>query len=251
MAKIRLDALLVARSLCDDLHRAQALVLAGQVVVADRRADKPGQLVDSAVPLRLKDQGGPFVSRGGLKLAAALDALQVPVAGKRCLDVGASTGGFTDCLLQRGVLAVVASDVGYGLLHDKLRRDPRVVVRERIHVRDLQLADLPFVPELLVADLSFIGLRALVPGLAALVAPGGQLLLMVKPQFEAAKREVPHGGVVSDPVLRQEVVQRVVLAALACGLQVLGQAEAGVAGPMGNREVFLWLGKPIAGLRQD
>ena len=243
--KLRLDALLVARGMCADLHAAQAQVMAGAVVVGARRADKPGELVRADAVVRIKGADHGYVSRGGLKLAAALDALQVPVLGKQCIDVGAATGGFTDCLLQRGAAAVVAVDVGYGLLHDKLRRDPRVHVRERTHARALAQAQLPFAVELLVADLSFIGLQSLLPELVAAVAPGGQLLLMVKPQFEVAKHEVPAGGVVADPLLRQQVVARVVATAQAMGLTPLGTADAGVAGPAGNQEVFVWLQKPL------
>lgn len=243
-SKLRLDELLVARSLADDLRTAQALVLAGQVVVGERRADKPGEQVRPDVAVRLKDQPGPYVSRGGLKLAAALDGLNVDVRGLSCADVGASTGGFSDCLLQRGAARVVAIDVGYGLLHDKLRRDPRVTVRERTHARELTAAGLPFAIELLVADLSFIGLQPLLPVLLGVVAAGGRLVLMVKPQFEAARSEVPTGGVIADSELAARIVERVALAARAHGAHVLGTAAAGVAGPAGNREVFLALRTP-------
>ncbi len=242
--RLRLDALLVARSLADDLHAAQALVLAGDVVVGDHRADKPGQLVKHDVAVRLKHAPGRYVSRGGEKLAGALDALSIDVAGLHCVDVGASTGGFTDCLLQRGALAVVAVDVGRGLLHERLRQDSRVIVKDRCHARDLCPADLPFAPDLLVADLSFIGLRPLLGSLIPLVRPGGDLLLMVKPQFEAERGEVPPGGVVSDPALCAAIVGRVEAAARVAGAQVLGSAPAGVPGPKGNREVFLWLRRP-------
>ncbi|MSQ82185.1 MAG: TlyA family RNA methyltransferase [Myxococcales bacterium] len=243
-SKLRLDELLVARSLAQDLRTAQALVLAGQVVVGERRADKPGEQVRPDVAVRLKDQSGPYVSRGGLKLEAALDVLNVDVRGLSCADVGASTGGFCDCLLQRGAARVVAIDVGYGLLHDKLRRDPRVTVRERTHARELTAAGLPFAIELLVADLSFIGLQSLLPVLLGVVAAGGRLLLMVKPQFEAARSEVPVGGVIADSELAARIVDRVAIAARAHGAHVLGTAAAGVAGPAGNREVFLALRTP-------
>lgn len=243
--KVRVDALLVARGLADDLRAAAALVLAGHVVAGEQRADKPGQTVPAEIALRLKGlPEGPYVSRGGLKLAGALDALGLHVAGLDCADVGASTGGFTDCLLQRGAARVAAVDVGYGLLHDKLRRDPRVTVRERTHARDLRAADLPFAVDLLVADLSFVGLQPLLPALLAVPRPGGQLLLMVKPQFEARKTEVPAGGVIADAELAAEIIGRVGAAAAALGAAVLGQAAAGVAGPKGNREVFLHLRRP-------
>jgi len=240
-ARLRLDALLVARGLADDAHTATALVLAGGVVVDDHRADKPGLLVRADAAVRLKSAPGRFVSRGGDKLAGTLDALAIDVAGLRCVDVGASTGGFTDCLLQRGAAAVVAVDVGRGLLHERLRQDARVIVRDRTHARDLRPEHLPFAADLLVADLSFIGLRPLLPALLRAVRPGGALLLMVKPQFEADRGEVPPGGVITDPDLGAAVVARVAAAARGAGAAVLGSAPAGVAGPKGNREVFLWL----------
>lgn len=238
----RLDQLLVARGLAEDLHTAQALVLAGQVVVGEQRVDKPGAPTREDAPLRLTGvKQGPYVSRGGLKLQSALEALQVDVAGLDCLDVGASTGGFTDCLLQRGATRVVALDVGYGLLADKLRRDPRVIPLERTHIRDLRPGMLPFAPQLITVDLSFIGVANLLAVLLGALAPAGRLLLMVKPQFEAARGEVPSGGVIRDEALRQAIAQRVVVAAQQLGAVVLGQADSGVAGPAGNREIFLLL----------
>lgn len=245
--KSRLDQLLVARGLAEDLHTAQALVLAGQVVVGEQRLDKPGAAVRSDAAIRLTGvKAGPYVSRGGLKLQSALDALAVDVRGLDCLDVGASTGGFTDCLLQRGAARVVALDVGYGLLADKLRRDPRVTPLERTHARDLATAPLPFAPALITVDLSFIGVAGLLPVLIGALAPGGRLLLMVKPQFEAARGEVPQGGVIRDEALRLAIAQRVVAAARQLGAEVLGQADSAVAGPAGNREIFLLLAAPPA-----
>lgn len=238
----RLDQLLVARGLAEDLHTAQAFVLAGQVVVGEQRVDKPGAPTRDDAPLRLIGaKAGPYVSRGGLKLQSALEALNIDVTGLDCLDVGASTGGFADCLLQRGAARVVALDVGYGLLADKLRRDPRVTPLERTHARDLKAEQLPFAPQLITVDLSFIGVAGLLAVLLGALAPGGRLLLMVKPQFEAARGEVPNGGVIRDEALRQAIAQRVVAAAQQLGAAVLGQADSAVTGPAGNREIFLLL----------
>lgn len=241
----RLDELVVARALADDLHTAQGLIVAGHVLVADKRLDKPGAavLVDAAVRL-VGVREGPFVSRGGLKLQGALQALDLDVRGLACIDLGASTGGFSDCLLQLGAARVLAVDVGYGLLADKLRRDPRVTVRERTHVRELTRQSLPWPADLVTADLSFIALRPLLDTILGLVGPGGRALLMVKPQFEAERGEVGAGGVVRDDTLRCAIVQRVVQASQALGAVVLGQADSQLPGPSGNREVFLLLRRP-------
>ena len=211
-------------------------------MVGERKATKAGEpLPRDPGPLRiLGGKGHGYVSRGGLKLAGALDALKIDAEGRRCVDVGASTGGFVDCLLQRGASGVVATDVGYGLLADKLRRDKRVVVLERTHARTLTPDALPWPCDLLTADLSFIGLAALMPTLIGLARPGGELLVMVKPQFEASAHEVGEGGVVRDETVRARVVQEVIDAGLRAGAEHLGQADAGVAGPSGNREVFVW-----------
>lgn len=242
VSRLRLDALLVARSLADDLRTAQGLILAGQVLVDDRPNDKPGSAVRSDAMVRLRgERSGPFVSRGGLKLQGALQALGIGVEGLHCADIGASTGGFTDCLLQHGAAAVWAVDVGYGLLADKLRRDPRVVVRDRTHARDLVRDDRPFGLDLIAVDVSFIAARTLLPALAALIDQGGKLLVMVKPQFELPPQDVGAGGVVRDEAGRAAAVQRVVEAAAAAGLVVVAQADSEVAGPAGNREVFVLL----------
>lgn len=244
LPRMRLDHLLVARGLAEDDHAAQALVLAGHVVVGEQRVDKPGAPIAQDAPLRvIGAKAGPYVSRGGLKLQSALQALELDVSGLACLDVGASTGGFTDCLLQRGAARVVALDVGYGLLAEKLRRDPRVTQLERTHARQLQASQLPFAPQLITVDVSFIGVAGLLPVLLGVLAPGGRLLAMIKPQFEAARGEVPVGGVVRDDDLRRAIAQRVVAAAVQLGAHVLGQADSAVAGPAGNREIFLLLSK--------
>lgn len=245
--RMRLDQLLVARGLAEDAHAASALVLAGQVVVGEQRVDKPGAPTLQDAPLRvIGGKSGPYVSRGGLKLQSALEALALDVAGLDCLDVGASTGGFTDCLLQHGAARVVALDVGYGLLAEKLRRDPRVTQLERTHARQLQPQQIPFAPQLITVDVSFIGVAGLLPVLLGVLAPGGRLLAMVKPQFEASRGEVPAGGVVRDDELRRAIAQRVVAAAEQLGAQVLGQADSALAGPAGNREIFLLLCKGSA-----
>jgi 23S rRNA (cytidine1920-2'-O)/16S rRNA (cytidine1409-2'-O)-methyltransferase len=242
-ARVRLDQRLVELGLETTKSRAQARILAGDVRLDDRVVDKPGTLVAAdAEPVLVARS--PYVSRGGEKLAGALDALGLDPKGLRCADAGASTGGFTDCLLQRGAASVVALDVGYGQLAAKLRSDPRVDVRERTNVRHFALApdEAPF--DLVTADLAFISLRVVLPALIALARPGGRLLLLVKPQFELERGAVGKGGVVRDPELRARAVREVREAAEAAGLRVLGEAESPLPGPKGNRETFLWLEKP-------
>ena len=242
-ARTRLDVRLVELGLAESPVRAQAFIAAGVVKLGDRVVDKPGTLVPADAQLVLKSRS-PFVSRGGEKLAGALNALGIEVAGLRCADVGASTGGFTDCLLQRGAASVLALDVGYGQLAAKLRGDPRVVVRERTNVRSFALGPDQPPYDLVTADVSFISLRRVLPSLIALARPGGRLLLMVKPQFELERSAVERGGVVRDPALRARAVREVREAAEALGLVALGEADSVLAGPKGNREVFLLLGRP-------
>ena len=232
--KKRLDILLVERGLADSRAQAQALVMAGRV----RGYSKAGQQVPEDAELELTAKA-PFVSRGGEKLANALDALDVDPAGKDCLDVGASTGGFSDCLLQRGARRVIALDVGYGQLASKLRDDARVIVLERVNARELK--ELPFAPELIVCDVSFISLRLVLPPVLALAAPGWQALAMVKPQFEAGKQEVGKGGVIRDPEIRRRVVREVAEASLDWHARVAGVVDSGLPGPKGNREIFIQL----------
>jgi 23S rRNA (cytidine1920-2'-O)/16S rRNA (cytidine1409-2'-O)-methyltransferase len=243
--KVRLDRRLLELGLADTEASARARIQAGEVRLDGRLVDKPGTLVPAdAQPVVAKAR--PFASRGGEKLAPALDALAVDPRGARCLDAGVSSGGFTDCLLQRGAASVIAVDVGYGQLDARLRADPRVRVHERTNVRHFELAPGEEPVDLLVADLSFIALRAVLERLAALVRPGGRLLLLVKPQFELAKEQVGKGGVVRDPALRAAAVARVAQAASALGLRALGEVESAVAGPRGNREIFLLLERPGA-----
>jgi 23S rRNA (cytidine1920-2'-O)/16S rRNA (cytidine1409-2'-O)-methyltransferase len=232
--KKRLDVLLVERGLAESRTQAQALVLAGRV----RGYEKPGQQLDEGAELEV-EQPPPYVSRGGEKLAHALSAFAVDPSGRDCLDIGASTGGFTDVLLQRGAARVIALDVGYGQLHERLRADPRVVVLERTNAR--ALAELPFSPDLVVADVSFISLRLVLPPALALARPRWEAVVLVKPQFEAGRSEVAKGGVVRDPGVRRRVVREIAEAALAWGGETVGVVDSGLPGPKGNREVFLHL----------
>lgn len=242
MEKLRLDALLVERGLAESREKAQALVLAGLVVVGDHRAAKPGQKVDPACELRLKGEVNPYVSRGGLKLRAALDAFDVRVDGVTCVDVGASTGGFTDCLLQAGARRVYAVDVGYGQLAWKLREDARVVSLERQNIRDLPREWVPEVVGLVVGDASFISLGLILPKVKELLEPGGHAVVLVKPQFEVGRGQVGKGGVVRDPALRQAAVQQVASAATDLGFTVLGVVESPVTGAKkGNVEYLMHL----------
>jgi len=250
MARVRLDLLLAERGLFPSRARAAASVLAGEVRVgaAGERATKPGQLVADDVAVAV-DEAPRFVSRGGVKLTNALDALGLEVAGRRALDVGASTGGFTDALLQRGAAHVVALDVAYGELAWTLRQDPRVTVLERRNARALDPDELPYRPDLVVADVSFISLTKVLPAVLASVAERFDALLMVKPQFEVGRDRVGKGGVVREAADRRAALVAVAGAARALGGAVLGFASSGLPGPKGNRETFLWLaegGRPGA-----
>ncbi len=242
MARIRLDLLLAERGLFPSRARAAASVLAGEVRLGDggERATKPGQLVATDVPLAV-DEAPRFVSRGGVKLTNALDALGVDVAARRALDVGASTGGFTDALLQRGAEHVVALDVAYGELAWALRQDERVTVLERRNARALTPGDLPYRPDLVVADVSFISLTKVLPAVLACAAERFDALVMVKPQFEVGRDRVGKGGVVRDPADRRAALVAVAAAARGLGAAVLGFASSGLPGPKGNRETFAWL----------
>jgi 23S rRNA (cytidine1920-2'-O)/16S rRNA (cytidine1409-2'-O)-methyltransferase len=212
------------------------------VVVGEARVDKPGALVDPALPIRLKDAAARrYVSRGALKLEKGLEVLPLDPRGKTCADLGASTGGFTDLLLQRGAAKVYAVDVGYGQLHPKLRGDPRVVVRERENARHLTAEALGERVDLVVGDLSFISLRLILPAVRAILRPGGEAALLVKPQFEVGKGEVGKGGVVRDEAKRRAALEAVASAARELGFEVLGHAESPIEGPAGNREWLLGL----------
>ena len=230
---MRLDVLLVERGLAESRSQAQALVLAGRV----RGHEKPGEQVAENVELEVA-QPPRYVSRGGEKLRNALDSVDVEVTGRDCADVGASTGGFTDCLLQAGAARVVAIDVGYGQLHPKLRADARVTVLERVNAR--LLTELPFAPELIVCDVSFISVTKALPPVLALATPGWEALVLVKPQFEAGRREVVK-GVVRDPEVQRRVIEQVVEAACAWAAVTVGVVDSGLPGPKGNREFFVHL----------
>jgi 23S rRNA (cytidine1920-2'-O)/16S rRNA (cytidine1409-2'-O)-methyltransferase len=240
--KVRLDNLLARRGLFASRTRAAASVLAGEVRLGDerRRADKPGQLVAEDVAVSL-DEVPEFVSRGGRKLANALAATGIDPAGRRCLDAGASTGGFTDCLLQRGAAHVVALDVAYGELHWRLRNDPRVTVLERANARALEPVALPYAPDLIVIDVSFISLAKVLPAVLGSAAPRFDCLALVKPQFEAGRENVGRGGVVRDPAVRRGALVSVGEVARRLGVEVLGYASSGLPGPKGNQETFAWL----------
>jgi 23S rRNA (cytidine1920-2'-O)/16S rRNA (cytidine1409-2'-O)-methyltransferase len=244
VAGVRIDRLLVDRGLVPSRERAQRLILAGEVLVDDRPVTKAGTVVPADAALRLRTPASPYVSRGGEKLAGALDAFGVDPSGLVAVDVGASTGGFTDCLLRRGARRVFAVDVGYGQLAWSLRQDARVVVLERVNARGLDASMLDEVPDLATVDVSFISLTLIVPVVAAVVRPGGTIVAMVKPQFEAGRGQVGKGGVVRDDAVRAEAVARVRGAAEACGLVVRDEADAVIAGPKGNREVFLSMERP-------
>jgi 23S rRNA (cytidine1920-2'-O)/16S rRNA (cytidine1409-2'-O)-methyltransferase len=232
--KKRLDVVLVERGLAESRAQAQALVMAGLVP----GYDKPGQQVADDAELSV-ERGPAYVSRGGEKLAHALDELGVDPRGLDAIDVGASTGGFTDVLLQRGAARVIAVDVGYGQLHPKLREDPRVVVLERTNARGL--SELPFAPELVVCDVSFISVRVALPPALRLAAPGWHAVVLVKPQFEAGREDVGKGGVVRDLAVRARVLREIATAALGWGASVVGVVDSGLPGPKGNREFFLHL----------
>jgi 23S rRNA (cytidine1920-2'-O)/16S rRNA (cytidine1409-2'-O)-methyltransferase len=242
MKRIRLDQLLFERGIFPSRSRAAASVLAGEVLLLPgrARAAKPGQLVpeEAEIELVARDR---FVSRGGLKLDHALAALGVDVSDRRALDVGASTGGFTDCLLRRGASLVTCVDVAYGQLDYALRTDPRVTVLERCNARRLRAGDLPYAPDLIVVDVSFISLAKVLPSVLRCAAPRFDCLALVKPQFEVGRERVGKGGVVRDAAARRRALVEVGEAALGLGASVLGYASSGLPGPKGNRETFIWL----------
>jgi 23S rRNA (cytidine1920-2'-O)/16S rRNA (cytidine1409-2'-O)-methyltransferase len=242
MKRVRLDSLLSERGMFPSRSRAAASVLAGEVLLLPerRRAEKPGQLVPEDVELEVADVPA-FVSRGGIKLANALDDLDLDVAGRNALDVGASTGGFTDCLLKRGAGHVVALDVAYGQLDWSLRSDERVTVIERVNARALQREDLPYAPDLIVIDVSFISVAKVLPTVLACAADRFDCLAMIKPQFEVGRAGVGKGGVVRDPDLRRGALVAVGHAAQELGAAVLAYASSGLPGPKGNLETFVWL----------
>ncbi|MBS1790883.1 MAG: TlyA family RNA methyltransferase [Acidobacteria bacterium] len=236
--KERLDKLLVERGLVETRAKAQALILAGQVFSDGQRLEKAGQLVAMEAPLSVKEPM-PFVSRGGLKLAAALDHFGVDATGKVCLDIGASTGGFTDCLLQRGAARVVAVDVGHGQLDWKLRQDARVEVRENVNARYLQPSDFAERFDLVVGDVSFISLTKILPIVPPLLKSSALVITLIKPQFEVGREEVGKGGIVRDEAAQQRVVAEIIEFAASIGLRSRGVVDSPILGADGNREFLV------------
>jgi 23S rRNA (cytidine1920-2'-O)/16S rRNA (cytidine1409-2'-O)-methyltransferase len=250
--KIRLDAELVRRELARSREQASDLIEARSVLVNGIPASKPATMVDAQTSIKLQGKRDDFVSRGGHKLAGALDAFTgVVVEGKRCLDAGASTGGFTDVLLRRGAEKVVAVDVGYGQLAWELRQDPRVVIHDRTNIRHLTGDVIGDLIDLVVADLSFISLTLVLPALAAVSKPEADFVVMVKPQFEVGREKLGAGGVVRDPALRKAAVIEVADSAYDVGLGTLGIAASPLPGPAGNVEYFLWLRRGAAEINHE
>ena len=239
--KVRLDKLLVERGLAETRQKAQALILAGQVLVEEQKAEKAGTLVGAGASLRLLGSAMRYVSRGGLKLESALAAFGVGVAGKVCLDVGASTGGFTDCLLQHGATCVYAVDVGAGQLDWRLRSDPRVRLREKLNARRLSPEDIGEGVDFVSVDVSFISVTLILPRLPALLKEDGQAVVLVKPQFEVGRGQVGKGGIVRDPQLHSGAVEKVEEAAKSAGMVVVGQMPSPILGSEGNQEFLLLL----------
>jgi 23S rRNA (cytidine1920-2'-O)/16S rRNA (cytidine1409-2'-O)-methyltransferase len=239
--KVRADQLLVQQGLAPTRTRAQALILAGKVYVGEVRIDKPGSMLSEEATLSVRGEDHPYVSRGGVKLAGALDAFGIDPRGKRCLDLGASTGGFTDCLLQRGAASVVAVDVGYGQLAHSLRVDPRVRVLERTNARDLEPDAIGGRSEIVVVDASFIGVGKLLDAIARCIEPAGELVALVKPQFEVGRDEASKTrGVVRDPALRQRAVEGALEEIRAAGFEIVATADSVLPGPKGNVEAFVY-----------
>jgi 23S rRNA (cytidine1920-2'-O)/16S rRNA (cytidine1409-2'-O)-methyltransferase len=239
MEKTRIDKLMVDLGLVPSRERARALIMAGKVLVNEVPVTKAGTTVAPAAAVRLKGEDCPYVSRGGLKLEGALDDLGVEVIGLTVLDVGASTGGFSDVCLKRGAGRVFAVDVGTNQLAYPLRCDPRVLCLEQTHAKDLSLNLLPSAADLAVIDVSFISILKILQPIIDCITPGGQILAMVKPQFEAGREYVGKGGVVRDPKAREEAVQAVIDGATQCGLEFKGRADAKIQGPKGNQETFV------------
>ena len=239
--KARLDIILVERGLVPSRERARAVILAGQVMVNGQVVSKAGAPVDADARVELAVPDHPYVGRGGVKLAGALDAFGIDVAGRRALDLGASTGGFTDVLLQRGAASVIALDVGHGQLDWRLRNDPRVIVREGINARALSTTDLPYAPDLVTIDVAFISLRYILPALPPLIAPAADVVALVKPQFEAGREEVGRRGLVTDPAVHAAVLARVADAAAALGFERRATVASPITGATGNQEFFVHL----------
>ncbi len=235
----RLDVLLVEKGIAGDLKKARAVILSGVVLIEEQRVDKPGTLIDSTARIRIKSEENRFVSRGGLKLEAALGEFETQPGEKVCLDLGASTGGFTDCLLQHGARKVYALDVGSGQLHWNLQQDPRVVVHDSFNVRFLEPSMIDDPVDLSVIDVAFISLRLIFPRLK--LFPSAEIIALVKPQFEARREEVGPGGIIQDRQLQREIVDRVKEAAVNEGLTLISEVPSPLKGQKGNQEYFLFL----------
>jgi 23S rRNA (cytidine1920-2'-O)/16S rRNA (cytidine1409-2'-O)-methyltransferase len=240
MAKVRLDVLLVDRRLAPTREKARSLILAGAVLVDEQRVDKAGTLVDPQLSLRIKGEPAPYVSRGGLKLKGALETFEIHVENLVVLDAGASTGGFTDCLLQEGAKKVYALDVGYGQLAWQLRQDPRVVAIERTNIRYFDGRGIEEDLDMATVDASFISLKLIIPPIRRLVRQDGFILALIKPQFEVGRQQVGKHGVVREPALHQQVIEAMKAFFQETGLEVLGTCESPLVGPAGNREFFIY-----------
>lgn len=236
----RIDVLLVRRELAESREKAQAMVLAGQVLADEQKIDKPGRKVRRDADLRLLGQAPKFVSRAGFKLEGALDRFGVDPSGRTCLDVGSSTGGFTDCLLQRGAAKVYAVDAGTNQLHWKLRNDPRVEVREKVNARRLSAHDVPESCSIAVCDVSFISATLILPAVADRLTSDAEIIVLVKPQFEASRAEVGKGGIVRDEAVQRRAVERIREALGALGFRRIEETESPITGAEGNREFLLW-----------
>lgn len=244
--KTRLDILLVKRGLAKSRERARAMIMEGKVLVNGTTATKPGMQVKVDASLELKGEDIPYVSRGGLKLEGALKAFGVDPTGKIAMDIGASTGGFTDCLLQHGASRVYAVDVGYGQIDWRLRTDPRVVVIERTNIRYIQRQKVPEDVELITIDVSFISLKKVIPRALEFLIPGGEIIALVKPQFELKREDVEKGGVIRSEEKRKRALYSVIEFARELGLEVLGSTESPIKGAKGNVEYFVHLKKPAS-----
>ncbi len=239
-AKIRLDRILVERGLVESRERGHALILAGQVLVDGQKRDKAGALISGDAEIRILGEQLPYVSRGGLKLEAALDGFNIAVSGKTAIDIGASTGGFSDCLLQRGASRVYAVDVGYGQLAWKLRQDPRVVVLERVNIRDMDPGLIPVPADIAVIDVSFISLEKVIPHLLKLLKPAADIVALIKPQFEVGRGQVGKGGIVRDEAARTAAVKRIEDCVRNLGFDVQGIIPSPITGQDGNVEFLLY-----------
>jgi len=251
MVRERIDKLLVERGLAESRNRAQSMVMAGRVLVGNQRIDKPGHLVEASAEIRIKGESPRYVSRGGLKLEAALSRFNLDPQGKNCIDVGASTGGFTDCLLQHGAVRVWAVDVGHNQMAWQIRQDPRVEVIEGLNARNLSEVAWPVKFDLATVDVSFISLTKILPALVEVLTPEANLVALIKPQFEVGKGEVGKGGIVSDPVKHRRVITEIADYACQIGLSVVGLIESPIRGAEGNREFLIHLSRAAKSLADE